>query len=414
MIEGLARRRRRRLLWLAGAAVAALGLAVLVSQPAAELRTQGGGGLAAPALASGQAQARRITITTTSSAFSVVRTPRGWVLPDRGDYPVKAEKVAALQQLLANLRLERPMTRDPAKLPRLNLGDPQAGGAGFQVQVQDEGAAYLVDLVLGVTDRGLYARKRGDTQAWAVRGEAPPTDAIADLLELRPIGLVAEDLVRLDIAPMSGPAYALLRDAPGAPLQLGRPFSARRLQDAAMAEAPALALARLQPRDVAPAPSIGGAPAARLIANSVEGLVVQADIHRQDEAYWVKITSPGVAPGAAEAVAERQRSLNAEFAPWAFALSKEAAEALAPPLSMLTGQEETELPERAGAPLPPEAPRAPVERPKPSPAAAGPRPKASEAANTAPTEPPQSAAAPVQPSAPPPAPPPPPPNEPPR
>lgn len=350
MAEALARTRSFTVLWLALATAGLGGAAWLVSRPAAGIVVPDGGIPAAPALAAGEAQARKIIISSPEGTYTVVRTPRGWVLSERGDYPVSPDKPAALQQTLANLRFERPMTRDPAKLERLSLGDPAMGGKGVVVQVEDERAAPLVDLVFGFEDRGVYARERNSSQAWAVAGDLAPLGSPA-LWLTGPVSLRGEAFARFDIAPSDGPGYALLSGEGG--YVLGRPYSWRRIVAPERASGVAQALQQLAPLDVQPAPAIGGAPQARLLAFTADGLRVDVELHREEGAFWAKVTAAAPTGEPPEDLQRRVQDINAEFAPWAFRLSPEAVGALQPSLSALTGIDASALaPPRPAAPAP--------------------------------------------------------------
>jgi len=359
MAEALARKRGFAAMWLMASAVALSAAAWVTTRPAAGVAAPEGGLPAAPALAAGEAQARKISVSSREGAYTLVRSPRGWVLSERGDFPVSADKVAALQQAIAALRFERAMTRDPAKLDRLSLGDPAAGGRGVAVQIEDARAAPLVDLVFGFEERGLYARERGASQAWAVAGDLPALASPASWIAA-PASLKAERFARIDLAPVEGPGYALVADETGG-LALGRPYSWRRIVAPGLAAGVLQTLQSFTPQDVQPAPAIGGAPRARVVAYTADGLRVEADLHREGEAWWLKLSAPMPQGEVAEEVLARLRPINAELAPWAFRLTPEAAAALAPSLMDLTGAEARDLapPPRPAAPAGPAPSAAP-------------------------------------------------------
>lgn len=366
MAVELDRRRRSRAISLAAVAVLAAGVAWLAARPPATGPAPPPGGAPAIVRAERLEQARAIVITTAEGEFTLARTAAGWALRDRGDFPAPEARVAELEAALAALRLMRPMTRDPQKHDRLFVGDPTRGGKGVLVQIQDERGAYLVDLVLGFTPRGLYARRRGDDQAWAARGALPAFTDPAFWLNIEPLALDAGRFVRLDVAPSEGPAFSLLRDAPGGPFRAARPFAFRAIRHPDVAQTLAVTLATLAPKDIAPAPSIVGAPIARLVASADDGLVVAVDLHRKDGADWAKVTARTIPDAPADTLA-RAQALNAQAGPWAYRVSSAQAAALAPTLMALTGVEEAAPAPRA-APVPASPPPRP--RPEPEPIAA--------------------------------------------
>ncbi len=297
-----------------------------------------GGVLAAPGIDAPGVQTRVISITSRQGVFSLVRTPRGWSLQDRGGYPVGADRVRVVEAAFKALRLMRPITRDSAKHGRLNVGDPAAGGDGVLVQLQDERGAFLVDLILGYRDESVYVRKRGDTQVWTVSGDLPALRDASFWLELAPFGLSITDLQRLDIAAPTGPGFTILRPEPGADFTLGRPFSALVITQKAALASMLSVIAKVQPRDVAPAPSLGGVPMARLLATASDGVIVAMDVHRKDGVDWLKATAR-TAPGATSEAQARAQQINAQTGAWAFRLSPEDSLALTPALAALVGEE---------------------------------------------------------------------------
>lgn len=297
-----------------------------------------GGVAAAPGIGAQGTQTRAVSITSRQGVFALARSPRGWSLQDRGGYPVSQERVSALEAAFHDLRLVRPITRDPAKHARLNVGDPGNGGDGVLVQLQDERGAFLVDLILGYRGGKVYARKRGDAQVWTTSGDLPALRDAAFWLELAPFGLQTDDLLRLDIAPPTGPAFTLQRLEPGTDFALGRPFSSLAIAQPEAARALLQVIAKLQPLDVAPAPSLGGAPASRLVAHAGDGVDVVLDLHRKDGGEWLKAIARAAPDADAQALA-RAQAINAQTGAWAFRLRPEDAAALTPSLSALAGEE---------------------------------------------------------------------------
>lgn len=353
----LNRLRGQRALALGAVSLALLVVALFVSREGRAVYTAPPSGvLAAPGIGGENVQTRLVRITSRQGVFSIARTPRGWVLQDRGGYPVGANRVNALEAAFRALRLARPITRDSAKHGRLNVGDPGAGGDGVLVQIQDERGAFLVDLILGYRDDTIYARKRGDAQVWTVSGDLPPLRDAAFWLELAPFGLSTAELLSLDVAPLTGPGFTVLRAEPSGPFIFGRPYSGLLIRQKDALEAMLAVIARVEPRDVAPAPSLGGVPAARLLATASDGVVVAMDIHRKDGADWLKATAR-TSPEANLQAMERAQKINAQTGAWAFRLSPEDAAALIPALASLAGED-------ANVPL--NAAIAPAVRPRPA------------------------------------------------
>ncbi len=339
MTTETATRRRRRAIMLMAVAGGLIALAaVTLGIEARSSRPDLAVGPVVPNLRETIGRAQRITVTSADASYRIENTQRGWAMRDRGDYPVEAGPLRQLREGLQNLQYLRRMTSDPSKYDRLGVGDPRQGGRGILVQIEDGNRALLVDLILGVETSGLYVRKPGEAQAWAVRvapgaGELPPLRNVAAWLNLRPLTLQPSDISRVEIAPQAGAAYILAR-----PTQDAATFdlvSPARAAQTASASATAEQITQLQPIDVQPAPSIQGTPRARIRALTYNGLAIEGELIDSDNKTWLKLVARAVDP-----THERDAlTINDRTAAWAYALSAEDAHALAPPLSGLLPEE---------------------------------------------------------------------------
>ena len=95
------------------------------------------------------------------------------------------------------------------------------------------------------------------------------------------------------------------------------------------------AITHLSPVDVQPAPAIQGVAQARLRVLTQAGVAVEAELIPTEGRLWLKVVAraltAGDAPQEAAALA-----INDHASGWAFALSPEEAEALAPTLAGLS------------------------------------------------------------------------------
>jgi hypothetical protein len=329
------RRRTRALrLGLIAFAMAALA-AITLGVEARRARPDLAQGEMIPRLSERIAQAQKITIISADASYRIERVQRGeqqvWVMRDRGDFPVRATPLAALTEGLENLRMVRRMTSDPEKHERLGVGDPQQGGGGILLQIEDGQGALLVNLILGVEPNGLYARRPGEDQTWAVQGELPPLRDVSTWLDLRPQTVVPERIARVEIMPREGRAYILARESAAAtdfsivaPARL-EPLSRARVTAAAER------IARLAPIDVQPAPAISGAPFARLRAVTFDGVILDGELIESDGKAWIKIVAHPEHPEQEQAAL----TINQQVAAWAYGLSQMELEALAPSLASL-------------------------------------------------------------------------------
>jgi hypothetical protein len=330
-VNETAERRKRQAAWIVAMAALLAILAWLIAAQDRRAAAPSGGGLAAAEFAAKSAEAQTILVQSKDGDYRITRTDRGWVMGDRGGFPIAAEKVAAFEAALKELKFARALTRDAKKHARLGIADPKAEGGGLSLQVQDAKGALLANLVIaGMGEGKLYARRGGDDQVWAVAGDLPDLRQAAKWLDLTPLSLDANRIARLDIAPPEGAPYAILRATAEEPYRLAPRLA---VPSDFVLPSTAAALTALAPVDVAPAPSVSGAPNARVILRTFDGLVVDAELLARDGAYWLKMGARGENP---EAQKEAD-AINLRSGPWAYGLSEEAYRDAAPTLAVLTG-----------------------------------------------------------------------------
>lgn len=335
MTTVLAERRKNILLRLAlAAAILAATAFVTVAIQARSSHPNVASGPVVPGLAERIGGAQRVTVTSAEASYRIERVERGgervWVMRDRGDFPVRGAALARLTEGLEGLQYVRRMTNDPAKLERLGVGDPRQGGRGILVQIEDGQGAFQVNLILGVEPNGVYVRRPDQNQTWAAQGDLPPLRDIASWLELRPIELRPDEIARVEITPIDGPAYVLARESAEA-----GDFAIVSPRVAALAPSSVTATAeritRLSPVDVQTAPSIQGAPRSRVRVVTYNGVALEGELIERDEKIWLKLVARAEAPEQEATALE----INTRASGWAYALSTSEADALTPALSTM-------------------------------------------------------------------------------
>jgi hypothetical protein len=278
----------------------------------AALRPPAASGLALPGAQTALAKTVAFRITLASGAYTLAWGPRGWAMPERDGYSVKPEAVAALAQGLEQLRLTAERTSDPERLDTLGLADPRAGGTGALVELLDGAGVAQAGLIVGVRPSGTYVRRLGETKAYAVDRGLPPLQDPAAWLDLKILEMAEEAVARVDVIPLSGPPFAVVRAADGAFQPLGRTDFSR-----ANATAAATALTRWRPVDVRSTSRLPDGPFARHMTTSRGGMAVLAEAQSVDGRTWVRLRAQALRPEAQEAA----DALNARAQGWAFALA---------------------------------------------------------------------------------------------
>ncbi len=328
---------RRTLLLLGTAAAVAAGAAVLFTPDriAPSTVAGGGAGLAFEGLAARLQNAARIEIRKPDGALALLRQGEAWVLPEKGGYPVRPEKVRELLVGLTELRLVEPRTADPAQHDRLGVEDPaRPGSKGVLLRVLDAQGAALVELVLGRRrvrtqgnlPEGIYVRRPGEDQAWLAEGRLP-ADADPQLWLDRDIANLPNARIRgVQVQREGEPALQLERgDGPEAPLRLVQPAGAAPADEVALDEI-GRAFEFLTFLEVKPAAELPGAPLGESRFELDDGLSVTARPQREGELLWLHLGASGGAE------AER---LEARWRGWAYQVGVWKEKAFAPRLEDL-------------------------------------------------------------------------------
>jgi hypothetical protein len=205
-------------------AVAVGGAAVVVAgrQPATSLAK---GDRIFPGLETKLAGAQLIEIAKHDGKFTIVRRGDAWVVPDKSDYPARADMVRKALVGLAELETIDAKTRNPELYGRLNLQDPSADGSkAVQITVKDGQDGVLAGLVIGkkrsapVGAAGgadmIYVRKAGDAQTWLVQGQLDVRDSALDWTARDVVDIAGDKVAAVELDKPGAKRLALVRDKP--------------------------------------------------------------------------------------------------------------------------------------------------------------------------------------------------------
>jgi hypothetical protein len=348
---------RRTLLLLSGAAVAAVGGALLLKPAAPPPPTPATAALAFPGLAQRLQGAARIEARRHDGTLEIARRGETWVLPARGGYPVRQEKVRELLVGLTELRLTEPRTANPELLDRLGVEDPTRPGAtSTLLRVLDAQGAAIAELVIGrrrVRTQGnvpesAYVRRPGENQAWLAEGRIP-VDADPQLWLDRDIANFARERVRrIAIARDGQPPLVIARGGePDGALRIAEPADAPPAEETALDEV-GRAFEFLTFLDVRPEAEAPGEALGEARFELTDNLAVAVRARRDGENVWITLAAEGD---------DEAARLNARWRGWAYQVGAWKEKAFVPLLSDL----------RAPEPPPAEEPpaEAPAEPPRP-------------------------------------------------
>jgi hypothetical protein len=349
---------RRSLLLLGGSAVVVTGAAILLGPRQGAGPDPGQAPLMFDNLAGKLAGAMRIEVKRHDATLVVQRQPGDvWVLPDKANYPVRAEKLHELLAGLTELRLVEPRTANPEMLERLGLQDPmQAGSTASLLRVLDGSGTPIAELVIGrrrMRTQGnmpesVYLRRPTETQAWLAEGRLP-VDADPQLWINRDIANIPhERVLKAEVEHAGEPALVLTRgDGPDAHLAVTEPAATPPLEESSLDEV-ARAFEYLTLTDVRAVAAMPGESLGRARFTLTDRLAILAEVNRDGEAVWVRLSAEGDAEAA---------TLNDRWRGWAYQVGPWKAKALVPRLEDLrrvdppaAGAPSAEAPETSDAP----------------------------------------------------------------
>ena len=355
---------RRTLLLLSGTAVVAVGGAMLLTPANQPPPSPAGAALAFPGLAQRLQAAAKIEATRHDGTLEISRRGEMWVLPAKGGYPVRQEKVRELLTGLTELRLTEQRTSNPEMLDRLGLEDPtRAGATSTLLRVLDAQGGVIAELVIGrrrVRTQGnvpesAYVRRPNESQAWLAEGRIP-VDGDAQLWLDRDIANLPRERVRRVAVARSGqPPLVLTRAGDAdAKLQLAEPADAPPTEETALDEI-GRAFEFLTFLDVKPEAEIPGEALGEARFDLTDNLAIVVRPRKDGETLWVTLAAEGD---------DEAARLNARWRGWAYQVGQWKEKAFVPLLADLRRQEQpaAEPPEEtpddpAEATPPAEAPR---------------------------------------------------------
>jgi hypothetical protein len=219
---------------------------------------------------------------------------------------VEAGRVRALVVALADMRLIEAKTDQVDRYPRLEVEDVDAEEAkSRQVRLESADGAVLAEAIIGKQRQrrtgteasGTYLRRPGEAVSWLASGSVRIEGTAEAWLEEEIVDLDAEQVQRVEIRPLGGPSYAVVRDVPGAPLRFEAAAEDEALADGADLDAPAYALTVVRLEDVAPAADQPW-PEARHVAvvTTFDGLELTVELAEIEAQPWARFAAREVKP----------------------------------------------------------------------------------------------------------------------
>lgn len=278
-----------------------------------------------PGFAKELRNAAHIRVTSKAGTFDVVFKPeKGWVVPQRGDFPASFDLVQRTLVGLAALQAIEPKTSRPEWFGRLGLETPPQGD-GVLISVGNDKGTELASLIAGravdIGDPsgavGLFVRHKGENQAWLARSVFEARPAIADWLDKTVMNLDISRVQEVSVEPQGGTPFTVARAKPDVPDFTVAPLPAgKTVTDPAAPGGIASASTGFGFDDVRPAREIDFTAATHVTTKTFDGLKVTVNVVHIGQDYWATLSAESVNADAAKEAAE----INAHASGWAYKL----------------------------------------------------------------------------------------------
>jgi hypothetical protein len=321
----------KSLIFLAGITIASLVAATMAVVERADQFTAESTGVPMFAnLADRANEVVKITVATREETAVVEKGPNGWIMKEKGGYPVEVRKVRKLVADLAGLRLVETMTDRPEKYGKLEVEDiDKKDSRSKLVTLENAKGEKLASLIVGklelITSHanvpGLYVRRPGEKRSWRAQGEMVVPHSAPNWLVERILDVKDKDIKSLAYkrdAEKDKP-FTVAREAADKPFTLApKPAKGEIKQDKAKGLADVLS--ELDLRDVRPADKIPFTTSVHhATIETFDGLIVKTETIKLMDKYWARLKAEAKPAGEAnDDLAKRVAEINKRVEGWVY------------------------------------------------------------------------------------------------
>ena len=324
----LAEPRRRNLAILAAVALVSLALTAIVLWQQSD---EGSPTITSteffPGFAKQVRNAAHSRVVSRAGSFDVVFVPeRGWIVPERSDYPASFDLVQRTLVGLAALQTLEPKTARPEWFHFVGLDTPPKGD-GILIEVSDDKGHTLASVITGKSEdigdssgaTGLFVRRPGENQTWLARSVLDPRGSLNDWLEKSVMDIDRARIQEVVVQPAGGsPSFTVSRRDPSTVDFTLTPIPAgKTVADPTVPDGVAAAITGFGFDDVRPAHDLDFAAGARVTTTTFDGLKVVVTVLKTGADYWATISAEG--DGRPDAAKEAS-AINAHASGWAYKL----------------------------------------------------------------------------------------------
>ena len=253
---------------------------------------------------------RAIEIRTAQGAYTLVRSGAGWVMPERGNFPIAPEVLSVFAKDLSGLTYVSARTSNPAQFARLGVDEPNSGGSSALVSMKGGDSQLLHSFHIGKKAEALFIRKVGSNDVFEVTGTLPTLNRPALWLDLKVIDVTPETIATVSGQHVGEARYDIVRRPDGG-------FAPLDGQANVVATMTALALTKWEPLDVMASSGLTSAPTASHSTSLKTGGTVQITTYQERDRNWVVLTAAATSEDQTDFVSKLNQRTNG----WAYELS---------------------------------------------------------------------------------------------
>jgi len=325
------------------AVVIALGLSI-ATPGSSTLPTATEGSRMLPGLKGHADDLAHVSITGPEGTVTLTRTPvagklaDGWVLSDKGGYPVPAATIKPVLDGLLALHGVAAKTAQPKLYSRLDVSDAGKTASSRLVVLADAKGATLGSILLGKHKDaagvggkdGIYVRVSGAARSWLAEPSVTLPAETLDWIDHSVVDIDGDRVNEVVITQPGLPPLDFARDKPADKLLIrGLPAGTKTKSETPGSDIET-AFKALELQDVKKADKLGGTPAGTVHLVTFSGVIADFTLTKEAGQTWITVAANGVGDGVKTA-----REITARTKGWAYEIAGDRATTLSTKLADL-------------------------------------------------------------------------------
>jgi hypothetical protein len=254
-----------------------------------------------------------IAVKSGEKTFTVAKAQSGWAIPEKGGYPALEDKARKAIIDLAKLRVVAEKTHMEDRFARLQVEDPSKKDAKSILVELRGGDKPVASVILGKRKfsttgkggEGIYVRLPDKQQAWLAEGEVAVSVDPLDWIDKQVLNIPQDRAAEVRVVPRGGERVIIVREeGKDKGFKLSNPPAGKTLnKDAAdKMKDVVTSFESVDLEDVRKAEEVAkGEPEFTVTMVTTDGLIVDLDAFRFQDAVWFTVKASAEAVAAAPA-----------------------------------------------------------------------------------------------------------------